>query len=67
MKLEIIALFLQLIVDGASATGTNGMANIFTQSPTTKSVQASVVNLTSDSFNKSVSKEEHFVMFFDPT
>ena len=67
MKLEKVALFLQLIVGVASDTGTNGMVNTLTESPDTKSVHASVVNLTSDSFNKSVSKEEHFVMFFDST
>ena len=73
MKLERVALFLQLIVLGASANGTNRTANATNQSPTTKRVQELedhkryVVNLTRDSFNESVTKEKHFVMFFDAT
>ena len=55
----------------ASANETNRMANITTQSPTTKSLQAPddkfVVDLTRDSFNQSVANGSHFVMFYDPT
>ena len=73
MKLEIVALFLELIVLEAFATGTNGNGYSSTQIPTTNRFQATdynksyVVNLTKDSFNKQVSNNSHFVMFYDPT
>ena len=72
MKLEKVALFLELIVLGASANGTNGKLNTTTLSPTTEHIQAIedhkryVVNLTRDSFNVSVANSSHFVMFFSP-
>ena len=71
MKLERASAFLLIMVVGASANEINRIANITTQSPTTKTVQAPddkfVVDLTRDSFNQSVANGSHFVMFYDPT
>ena len=71
MKLERAALFLLMMAVGASSKRTNGTANSTTPSPTTMSVQATddkfVVDLTQESFNKSVANGSNFVMFYDPT
>ena len=72
MKLRKLALFLELLVLGALANGTNGIVNTTTLSPTTNQVQVIedhnkyVVDLTRDSFNVQVANKSHFVMFFDP-
>ena len=70
MKLEVVALYLQLLALSASANETNRMNNTTTQSPTAKHVQSPddkfVVDLTRDSFNQSVANGSHFVMFYDP-
>ena len=55
----------------ASGNRTNSMNTTTTQSPTTKTIQDPddkfVVDLTRDTFNKSVANGSHFVMFYDPT
>ena len=71
MKLGKVALFLELIVLGASANGSNETFNTTTLIPTTNAIQAiedddsNVVDLTSDSFNVQVANKSHFVMFYD--
>ena len=71
MKLGKVALFLELIVLGASANGTNETLDTTTLTPTTNDIQAIedneryVVELTSDSFNVQVANKSHFVMFYD--
>ena len=73
MELEIVVLFLELIVLGASVNGTNGTSNTITLNPTTNDIHATedktsdVNDLTMDSFNDSIAKGSHFIMFYDPT
>ena len=71
MKLEVVALYLQLLAVSATANNKNRMNNTTTKRPTTNHVLAPddkfVVDLTRDSFNQSVANGSHFVMFYDPT
>ena len=72
MKLDKLALFLDLILVGASANGTNDALNTNPLSSTTNQIRgiedhkSYIVDLTRDSFNVQVSNKSHFVMFFDP-
>ena len=73
MNLKKVAGFLELIVFCVSANVTKVNANINTQTPTTtpfpilENPKSSVVNLTTETFNREVANSSHFVMFFDPT
>ena len=73
MKLDRVALFVQLVIVGAAGSGRKGTANTTAQSPATNRVQPTednksfVVDLTRDSFNESVGNGSYFIMFYDPT
>ena len=71
MKLEKVALFLELVLVGAAANGTNDTVNSTTLSLPTNHFggiedhKSYIVDLTIDSFNVQVANKSHFVMFFD--